>query len=173
MTWVLGAFLNFVLGASASFTKPQLGVLIQASQPTPLPLVFLEPAPWSISSMAPLIVTWSPSDLAVYFHAGAHISAPSPSHLYSHLRATTNPLPLPRSDRSHLQTLWKKDQLLLQEVLSRYTPNAANLFLRSLQWSPREQCLPHHIWTSVSQAQKGKQYRGLPHQTVIPQRKDQ
>lgn len=105
--------------------------------------------------MAPLIVKWSPSDLAVYFHAGAHISAPSPSHLYSHLRATTNPLPSPQ--------IWQvspsdplKDQLLLQEVLSRCTPNAADFFLRSLQWLPRKQCLPHHIRTSVSQAQRGK-----------------
>lgn len=112
--------------------------------------------PWT----SPLVhflngVKLSPSDLAVYFHAGAHISAPSPSHFYSHLTATTNPLPSPQ--------IWQispwdplKDQLLLQGVLSRCTPNAADLFIRSLQWSPRKQCLPHHIRTSVSQAQKGK-----------------
>lgn len=112
--------------------------------------------PWT----SPLVhflsgVKWSPSDLAVYFHAGAHISAPSPSHFYSHLTATTNPLPSPQIWQISPSDLLK-DQLLLQGVLSRCTPNAADLFIRSLQWSPRKQCLPHHIRTSVSQAQKGK-----------------
>ena len=85
-----------------------------------------------------------------HFHAGAK----EPSYFFLLLRATTTLLPT-----SHV---WQvspsdplKDQLLLQEVLSRNIHSATHLSLRRILWPLRKQCLSRCIHESMHCAQKG------------------